>query len=240
MKVKLLTSCLAVSALVSCNERRPPQVTQSTTSPKVINQIVQSAPDEKWPPVTKNTVKNVLQENYLVVLDDSGSMKGKKLKQAKQALQSLCDSLPQDHNLALCCLNSKVNVPLGTDNRSSFKKTLSQIRSAGNTPLTKSIRSAIKDITTQASKQKGYGAYHVIVVTDGESSDGNPVSEVTSAVTHTSIQFHVIGFQVDDHALNVKGYVDYKTANNAEELTKAFEEVAAETNNFSDPTEFTN
>ena len=241
MKIKFLTSIFVVSiSIVACKERQNTEISQTETSPDVINEILDVKPTEKWPPVSQTTAKNVLQENYLLLLDDSGSMKGKKMKQAKEALTNLCKTLPQEHNIALACLNSKLEIPLAINNRSEFIATLSKIKASGGTPLTEGVRRAIKNITAQASKQKGYGAYHLIIVTDGESSDGTPITEVASAVTHTGIQVHVVGFQLNNHALNMQGYVDYKTANNAKELTQAFKEVAAETNNFSDPTEFTN
>ena len=97
----------------------------------------------------------------------------------------------------------------------------------------------VQEITTQASRQQGYGSYHMIIVTDGESSDKSPMDIVRQVVAKTSVQVHVIGFHVASHEMNDPRYVDYRTASNAAELAKAFKEVAAETNEFSDPKEFT-
>ena len=198
-----------------------------------------SAERKVWPPASNETAADQTTENYLVVLDDSGSMRGAKMDQAKQALMALADSLPAEHNLGLMRLNSRAKVALGTGNREAFKQAVEQSIAKGGTPLSASTARAFKQITAQASRQQGYGCYHMIIVTDGESSDNSPMNLVRQVVEKTSVQVHVIGFHVATHEMNDPRYVDYRTARNAAELGKAFEDVAAETNEFSDPKEFT-
>jgi len=167
-------------------------------------------------------------------------MAGSKMRQAKEALKKLAETLPAEHNLGLMLLNGHGVVPLATNNRGDFNILVNSSNARGSTPLTASTARAYNEITEQASRQQGYGSYHVIIVTDGESSDGSPMSIVKKVVNNTAVQFHVIGFHVSSHGMNDPLYVDYRTATNSSELVKAFEEVAAETNEFSDPKEFSN
>ena len=192
-----------------------------------------------WPPASDNPVNDLLTENFLVVLDDSGSMSGSKMKQAKQALKALADTLDEKHQLGLMLLNDEKVIPIGSNNREEFKTAVSRTSADGGTPLTKATKRAFTQITEQASRQQGYGAYHIIIVTDGESGDGTPMKIVKAIVKNTAVQVHVVGFHVDTHGMNDPAYVDYQTAKNTAELIKAFEAVAAETNEFSDPQEFT-
>ncbi len=245
MKYFLPTTVLAgVISLAACNER-PKQ--ESVSLDEILSETSSSPsttathkPDRKvWPPVSNEYAAIQTTENYLVVLDDSGSMDGDKMKQAKQALITLADTLPAEHNLGLIHLNSPTKVPLGTKNRAAFKQAVHGSSARGGTPLRASTTRAFQEITTQASRQQGYGSYHMIIVTDGESSDKSPMDIVRQVVAKTSVQVHVIGFHVASHEMNDPRYVDYRTASNAAELAKAFKEVAAETNEFSDPKEFT-
>jgi len=191
-----------------------------------------------WPPASDESVSDQTIENYLVVLDDSGSMKGNRIQQAKEALTTLADTLDPKHNLGLIQLNGNKVIQLATSNRREFKNAVAGAVAEGGTPLTKGTKRAYREVTKQASRQQGYGGYHMIIVTDGESGDGSPMKMVRAIVRNTSIQVHVIGFHLNNHEMNNQDYVDYHTANNADELVKAFEAVAAETNEFTDPKEF--
>jgi len=194
-----------------------------------------SEKSQTWPPVSDEVDGDLLKENYLVVLDDSGSMKGRKITQAKKALLSLAKTLPEEHNLGLVLLNGSKSVPLGKGSRQDFVQLVRSAEAGGGTPLRKVTTKAYELLTQKASAQRGYGNYHMIVVTDGETSDGSPMPLVEAIVTQTSIQVHVIGFHLEDHEMNQPALVDYQTAGNSEELVRAFEAVAAETQTFTDP-----
>jgi len=191
-----------------------------------------------WPPASDHVDPDLLQENYLVVLDDSGSMKGEKIEQAKSALLSLAQTLPQEHNLGLVRLNRSGIVSLGLGSREDFVKTVKSTQADGGTPLRAVTTKAYQLLTKKASSQRGYGTYHMIIVTDGESSDGSAMPLVEAIVVRTSIQVHVIGFHLQNHEMNQPHLVDYQTAGNSQELTQAFEAVAAETEEFTDPQKF--
>ncbi len=194
--------------------------------------------NQKWPPASEALDPDLLKENYLVVLDDSGSMAGKKIQQAKNALFSLAQTLPPQHNLGLVLLNKSETVQLQPGNREDFVKAVKAVKAEGGTPLRSVTKKAYQLITKKASTQRGYGSYHMIIVTDGETSDGSPLPLVSKMVAQTAIQVHVIGFHLKDHELNQPSLIDYRTAGNSQELAQAFQAVTAEVEEFSDPQEF--
>ena len=233
----LLPLALSLS-LVSCEERLEVQnVRQLSVTPAETTEA--KAQSYTWPPPSDEQVSNVLQENYFVIMDDSGSMSGRRINEARQALLNLAQTLPAEHNLGVMFLNDPDVVSLSSGDRREFVQRVKTVNAYGGTPLLNTIVEAYRKITEQASSQSGYGSYHLIVVTDGNSTDGSPLQLVRSIVANTSIQVHVIGFHVNDHILNDPAFIDYQTASNSTELAKAFESVTAETDTFSDPTEFT-
>jgi len=246
MKVySLLISFGVASLLTACKESEPTSSTVADVELPEVEAPVSKKEESKsetkptWPPASDTVDADLLKENYLVVLDDSGSMKGEKIEQAKEALLSLAQTLPAEHNLGLVLLNRSNTVALGLNNRDEFSKAIRSTRADGGTPLRAVATKAYKLITEKASAQRGYGKYHMIIVTDGESSDGSAMPLVKAMVKKTAIQVHVIGFHLKNHEMNQPKLVDYRTAGNSRELSQAFEAVAAETDEFSDPQEFT-
>ena len=124
------------------------------------------------------------------------------------------------------------------ENRQNFKRLVSETQANGRTPLKQSVKTVYRELSIQCGRQLGYGTYHVIIVTDGASSDGEPLPRVRWMVNESTIEVHVVGFHLDDHSLNAPDCVDYHTAKSAEQLAKAFEAVAAESEDFVSPAEF--
>ena len=241
MKTSGLLGALGFSviSLASCQEQ------ETRISVEAVHEAAAPASTTKpkepftWPPPSDERADDVMAENYLVVLDDSGSMAGDRILQAKNALVRLANSLPSEHQLGLVFLNRQDTVPFSTD-RTKFLDQVSTAYANGGTPLSRSTVRGYEFITAQASRQNGYGAYHMIIVTDGNSTDGSPLPLIQSMVAKTAVQVHVVGFHLSDHELNAPQFVDYQTASNSEELAAAFQAVTAETNEFSDPQEFSN
>lgn len=247
MNLRYLTLiALASVSLSSCSDRSSQSEDNSNDIDNLSGSIEVTASEASvparvvWPPASNELENDLLMQNYLVILDDSGSMQGQRIEQARSALLTLAKTLPKQHNLGLILLNEKKQIELAVNNREAFTNLVKTVKANGHTPLKQSTKNGFKLITKQASKQKGYGDYHVIIVTDGESSDGSPISVVKSIVRQTAVQIHVVGFHLKNHELNNPEFVDYQTANNSAELIKAFEAVAAETNQFSAPKEFSN
>ena len=194
-----------------------------------------------WPPgindIQMELEENKLKKNYYLILDGSGSMNGDKMKTAKEALSRFIQYVPADANLGLLVFDAS-----GLSERSSIgssrEQLLEQIKkvsASGYTPLRSSLDLAYDKINIQAARQLGYGEYNIVVVTDGEASDGEePDYIVDTILSESPVVIHTIGFQIgENHSLNQPGRILYKSANNFEELSEGLEEVLAELEDFS-------
>jgi Ca-activated chloride channel homolog len=178
-----------------------------------------------------------LRKNFLIVLDGSGSMSGSKMDQAKEAVDRFSKKVPVDANLGLLVFDSagiSERVPLGTGNRPQFAKAVSEVRAAGGTPLRTSITKGYELLRKQASRQQGYGEYHLVVVTDGEANPGEEPDQIVNTILGESpVVFHTIGFHIGErHSLNQKGRILYKAADDQASLERGLAEVLAEAEKF--------
>jgi len=198
-----------------------------------------------WPPEPDQNIElanNKLASNYYIVFDGSGSMAeaecgtGSKIDSAKKAVKDFVTSLPADANIALLVFDNfdfSERVPFHVKKRSTLISQIDAVYAGEGTPLSKSLEKAYLAIKLQAQKQQGYGEYHLIVITDGESGDGDPGKNAKFIADVSTIQMHVIGFCVgDDHSLNIKGVTNYSTAQNPAELKKGLQKVLAESKEF--------
>lgn len=194
-----------------------------------------------WPPglgdIGMELEENKLKRNYYLILDGSGSMSGEKMKTAKEALSRFINLVPTDANLGLVVFDNG-----GISERSSLGSSrdllldqIKKVNASGYTPLRTSLQIAYDKISFQAARQLGYGEYNIVVVTDGEASEGeDPGYIVDTILSESPVVIHTIGFQIgENHSLNQPGRVLYKSANNFEELNEGLEEVLAELEDFS-------
>lgn len=201
---------------------------------------------DSWPLASNKdddiaTQSDLLTKNYYIVLDGSGSMRKaecsdgrQKIDVAIEALQSFASSLPQDSNFGLAVFRSdqiKEVIPLG---KVQHGVQIPTFKPDGSTPLKSSIGFAYERITQQAKKQLGYGEYNLVVITDGEASEGqNPVRVVNAILQESPVILQTIGFCIGvNHVLNQPGRSDYKAANNSRELQRGLEDVMAESPDF--------
>lgn len=205
--------------------------------------LAQRAP---WPPAGANVqvAPDVTARNYYVVLDASGSMNerscrgsGRKMDQAREALAGFASALPKGANVGLLVFDDRgirEQVPLGGGDREPFLHAVRAAAPGGSTPLRSALTLARAKMEEQARRQLGYGEYHLVVVTDGEASQGeDPRPIVNSIIATTPIVLHTIGFCIDtQHSLNQPGRILYRQANDLEELRKGLQNVLAEAPSF--------
>jgi uncharacterized protein with von Willebrand factor type A (vWA) domain len=196
----------------------------------------------QWPPAGKQDrlAKDLTARNFYVVLDGSGSMTeracmgdGRKMDQAKAALETFSKAVPRNANLGLLVFDSRgvqEQVPLALDNRQDFLRQVSITAPSGGTPLRDAIALARQRLEEQARRQLGYGEYTLVVVTDGEASHGqDPRPVVNEMLTRTPIIIHTIGFCISPkHSLNQPGRTVYKAANDRADLERGLEAALAE------------
>jgi Ca-activated chloride channel homolog len=228
--------------LGGCNDSPAQKVTKSQKqSVSVVTQ---------WPPLQKDLVKidsQLLRTNYLIVLDNSGSMnsascgsKGSKFQTAKAALNIFTQSIGNDDNLSLAVFTgstAKILVPFGSgqSHRNSFVATVNSLSADQGTPLVGALKFAKSEIETRARAQLGYGIYRIIVVTDGESGDGNPQG-IAKEIATTPVELHTIGFCLgkdgEKHSLNIPGYTRYTAAQSPDQLIAGLKAAQAESPSF--------
>ena len=244
----------AALALAGCDDSKPPaKPAAAAPAPEKPKGPVSTRPlTPAWPVAVQGKSDqapmsaDLFARNYYVVLDASGSMTERgcsgdlpKIDAARNALAAFAESLPADANLGLQVFDARgirEQLPLatGTTNRTRFKAVLTAVRAGGGTPLHTAITNAYARLEQQGARQLGYGEYHLVVVTDGEASDGqDPTGAVKAILDRSPIVLHTIGFCIGPkHSLNQPGRTIYRAADNPEQLRASLSDVLAEAPSF--------
>ena len=194
-----------------------------------------------WPPSSMKEevevdLKKTGSKNYYIIFDGSGSMEGEKLEIAKKAFVQFIKIIPENANIGLVSFDASgfyERAPLGSSKKDIIDK-VSMIRAGGNTPLGGCIQIAYEKLGMQAKKQLGYGEYNLIILTDGQATDGTLIdSAVSMVLSETPVVIHTIGLKIGTgHALNQPGKIYYKAAENLKDISSGLESVLAETEDF--------
>ncbi len=244
----ILISLFLMGMLISCEKKAQepkktaaPQQKQSAPAPVAALTQEDLKLMHAWPRgVGEQDVMladDLLQTNYYIIFDGSGSMKGEKLTVAKHAVSEFVNHIPANANVGLAVFDKfrlSERAALG-ETRESITTQIKKVAASGKTPLNSSLRLAYQQLSEQGLKQLGYGEYHLVVVTDGEASEGEDPSPMVNRILRESpVVIHTIGFQIgEEHSLNQPGKILYTSANNMEELRKGLESVLAELEDFS-------
>ena len=233
---RLLCSMLTSLALVlpGCDAQQP-LTAPNTLAPQNTAAASQQQSDA-LPAPPKDAVAS-LARNFYFVLDGSGSMRdacsgrqSRKIDQAKEAVAAFMAVVPTNANLGLIVFDARGSrevLPLGSNNRQLFLQAVAAIEADGGTPLNGSIIFGINRLVEQRAKQLNYGEFRMIVVTDGEASDG-PISKCGEHSRKTGIPIYTIGLCMSGgHAL-MNYSITYRDASNKAQLKAALEETVAE------------
>lgn len=225
---------------------RPP-----ATVPLAAGIISQTA---QWGTEGKDNIDpaGMLADNWYAIFDGSGSMadgtcssgkKGGRIVDARDAMISFERRIPANANLGLFVFDTysreeKVKLGNGPTNRGDFEKAIRRTSAGSDTPLGLSLKTAMDALAAQASKQGGYGTYHIVVATDGlpNGKEGeDALVRAVDEIVKTPIVLETIGFCIDGgHPLNRPGQTIYHNAMNPADLNKSLEEILAETDAFTD------
>ncbi|MFP4476816.1 MAG: vWA domain-containing protein [Desulfatibacillaceae bacterium] len=258
LRILACTACLLL--LGACDDGANQQAgasrpTQSAPkvqkeSPEPASFTVALAKNAVWPPPADSKVEEfdsvLTRQNFMAVLDMSGSMGesecsgsyGTKAAAARAALSAWLEGVPREANVGLVVFSGntvELKVPLGVDNRDMLRQAVNATYPGGGTPLRTSMAMAYKELERRARHQNGYGDYRLVVITDGQHSEGeNPRSVVDGILGNPAnpVQIYTIGFCVANSALNQPGRVVYQSANNPEELRQGLDRVLAESTHF--------
>jgi hypothetical protein len=199
---------------------------------------------DDWPNMADASVlnsQNKLAKNYYVILDDSGSMKSNicatghasRLSAAIDALSAFAEGLPQQANLGVMSFDGgrfSELLPIGKQSPMAIGALSRRMVAGGNTPLATAIAHGYEALSRQASAQLGYGEYHLVVITDGEASEGEyPDKIIQRILTESPVDVHTIGFCIGKHhVLNQPRYLSYQAADNMQALRQGLQDVLAE------------
>lgn len=254
LKLLILISIFLAIGISDC-KRTPKQVQREYQ--KIIAPTPDQAQDQskaltpvKWPGEVKNQqtiADDIFRKNFLVVFDISGSMSDRdcsgetnKIEAAKEALKIFANSVHDNDNLGLMTFNCKTQllVPLATakNNRAIFQQKVNAMEPDDGTCMDDAVRDGFTELTRQGKAQLGYGAYCLVMVTDGQANPGHdPTADINYVIDNTPIMVYGIGFCIKgDHPLNQKSRTVYREASNPAELTKALMDLLAESEQYKD------
>jgi Ca-activated chloride channel homolog len=237
---RFLTGLVMMAALVTASCRR-----SSTTSSEAKATIEMAdakaaaskdgTGHEPIPNTSPEGSKMDPSSNAYIVFDGSGSMAGKPIQEAKNAIAAFVASAPEDLNLGLAVFdsqnyNANEIVPLGRGaaQRKTLQTKISQISAGGGTPLGSAIQIGTKSLIQQFQKQLRYGDVRLIVVTDGQASDGAAFTKGIAFARANHVPIYTIGFRIkNSHPLRQYSEA-YFTADDEQELLGAMKETLAE------------
>ena len=228
MKTFLCSLALAVAAsalLGGCGDVNHPPTPPSSGSPSAASPQGTGTQDPNanrgkfsQPPQTKTNaeasapagyVSEAPKEFWYIHLDTSGSMEGGRITQAKEAIrQFLLDPASEGKIFALAVFRGNGDetiemVPFGENSRKAIIEVLPTVHTGGGTPLGEAVQFCSRKIQEQMERQYGHGMYNLLVVTDGEASDGRKLDtaleelkQVTVGKKQASIWLSTIGFQM--------------------------------------------
>ena len=118
--------------------------------------------------------------------------------------------------------------PLGPRDDGRLLEALTPIRARGGTPLGQYIKLGADRLLEQRAEQLGYGTFRLLVVTDGEATDGQLTERYVPEVVARGIVLDVIGVDMgQDHTLAAMAH-SYRSAADPGSLKRAIAEVLAE------------
>lgn len=182
--------------------------------------------------------QDVYTDNVVIVLDGSGSMQGNmydmqvsKMQAAKTAISEVLKTIPQSTHIGLIAFGGSTDkwiYPLGPRDDATFFSSLDGIYAKGRTPLGEYMKLGADALLKVRKKQYGYGSYRLLVVTDGEATDGELVERYTPDIISRGIIVDVIGVNMQkDHTLATRAN-SYRRANDPASLRTAIQEVFGE------------
>jgi hypothetical protein len=184
-------------------------------------------------------------DTVVVVLDASGSMdemvtmktgeKLEKMKVAKLALARTLLSLPEDTQVGILVFSaSNLSAqdewvyPIGKINKVRLAEAIQKPTPGGGTPLGEYIKKGADALLEQRDKNRGYGTYTQVVVTDGVATDGSLVEQNVPLVMARGIRLNVIGLAVAPDNFLANRVSSYQSADDLETLTTAVKRAVAE------------
>lgn len=169
---------------------------------------------------------------YTIIFDDSGSMEGGKLSQAKQAFRWWLEKAEPNNAWCFLPMNRRsLDVEFVKNGESQVLKAVDKLRVGGMTPIVATLKRAFGMIKKRRESVTPYERHLLILLTDGHETKhpgGNPaVCEMVSKLRLEGVEVFGIGFHGQGDYLD--GFAThFAAANNREELQRSLANVDAE------------
>lgn len=169
--------------------------------------------------------------NVALVLDESGSMTGKKLEEAKEAALLAVDLLNEDDILSIISYDSHVKVLVPATrvaDKTDIRRAIRDMKAGGQTALFAGVSKGAREIRKFIDKER---VNRIILLSDGQANVGPSTStelgELGMSLGKEGISVTTIGLGAgynEDLMANLAGYSDGNHAfvENPEDLVKIF------------------
>jgi uncharacterized protein YegL len=168
-----------------------------------------------------------------ILFDNSGSMKGEKIKQAKAAFRAWLQTVPAEYKYSLITFegNGQLTVPLGEKTRDLIAQRVAQLNANTSTPICGALRIAREQIEKRRREVTPYERHVVLIFTDGqETADPRGAEGVRAdiaALRKQTVEVVGVGFHGEGDYMNGVA-TRFALANNEQELKQGLAKVDAE------------
>lgn len=223
--------------LVACDVPPPPP--ENVTTNDGTNTSSQFSGIFAWPGEIKEGENiqispDLFATNIVILFDTSGSMDdscdgNSKFDAAIKASKNFLSQIPNAANVALIDFGGSANVVTNlTSDKKVVENGINTLNSGGGTPMTSALALANDLFVAQGKSQRSNGKYHLVILGDGTPDDKTSTSKwLDYFIWSTPVQVHAIGFCAELDIMQKQG-MNYKTANNSQELMDIFKSVLAE------------
>ncbi len=140
------------------------------------------------------------QTKNIILLDNSGSMSGDKLNQAKEAAIQYYKSLKEGDTITISTFSDTINVLLKDELpfQTSLENVVRGIDSDGGTNMYAALKE-VEKIISISTEPKGRSSFKLVLLTDGVASDGseNEFKEISSKFTKMGVPLYIFGIGGD-------------------------------------------
>jgi len=170
-----------------------------------------------------------------IIFDDSGSMQGERISQAKAAFRSWLEAAPEEHRFGLIALNGGVLVQPERGNKEEVAREVQRLQAHGGTPLANTLDTVIQDIASRRAEFP-FERHVLLIFTDGADSTPRGAEGVQDAmqmargqnIEAVGIGFHGQGDYLADSSTR------YFDARNQKQLLDGLQKVDVEIGDTSD------
>ncbi len=168
-----------------------------------------------------------------ILFDNSGSMRGQKIEQAKAAFRSWLQTVPEDYKYSLITFEDKgrLLIPLGEHTRGAVARRVANLVANTGTPICGALKIAREQIEKRRREVTPYERHVVLIFTDGqETTDprgANGVRDDIEALRKQTVEVVGVGFHGEGDYMNGVA-TRFALANNEQELKKGLAKVDAE------------